>query len=112
MLPTFARPSFSRCSDPFERPAMLSRELIRTHPEMVKKAVAERCDTAPIDEIVVLDEEQRRLKAESDTLKGERNRISKSFGDRSLSAEAKEELRSRATDLRDRTAVLDARIDE
>jgi len=34
---------------------MLSREFIRNDPELVKKAVALRGDTAPIDEIVALD---------------------------------------------------------
>jgi seryl-tRNA synthetase len=91
---------------------MLSRELIRTHPDLVKKAVRERNDEAPIDEIVRLDQEQRRLKAESDDLKAERNRISKSFGDKSLSPEEKQHLRERATELRDRVGTLDSRISE
>jgi seryl-tRNA synthetase len=91
---------------------MLSREFIRNHVELVKKAVAERGDAAPIDEIVALDAEQRRLKAESDELKAGRNRLSKSFGDSSLSEEARTGLRSKAGELRDRTAELDRRIDE
>jgi len=33
---------------------MLSRELIRSNPDLVKEAVRIRCDTAPIDEIVEL----------------------------------------------------------
>lgn len=89
---------------------MLSREFIRHHPELVKNAVRERCDEAPIDEILKLDIEQRQLKTESDTLKAERNRISRSFSDRALTADQRDELRAQAAALRDRVAELDARI--
>lgn len=91
---------------------MLSRELIRTQPDRVKQAVIQRCDTAPIDEIVELDAEQRALKAEGDTLKAERNRISKSFGDKTLSDEQRAHLRSNATGLRDRISDVDTRIEQ
>lgn len=91
---------------------MLSREFIRTQPERVKQAVAQRCDSAPIDEIVQLDVEQRTLKAEGDELKAERNRISKSFGDKSLDDEHRAALRAQATELRDRIAKADDRIDQ
>lgn len=91
---------------------MLSREFIRTNPELVKRAVEERRDTAPIDEILQLDAEQRQLKMESDSLKAERNRSSKMFGDGSLSLDQRNELRARASELRDRISQMDARIDE
>lgn len=91
---------------------MLSRDLIRSQPERVKEAIALRCDTAPVDEILELDREQRALKSESDSLKAERNRISKSFGDRSLSEGDRAALRERATRLRDQIAELDRRVDE
>ncbi|HEX8919484.1 MAG TPA: serine--tRNA ligase [Chloroflexota bacterium] len=90
---------------------MLSRELIRTRPEEVRRAVELRCDTAPLDEIVEIDAAQRRLKTESDDLKAERNRISKSFG-KGMGDEEKERLRARATELRDLIAGLNERIDE
>ncbi|MGH2448207.1 MAG: serine--tRNA ligase [Chloroflexota bacterium] len=91
---------------------MLSREFIRNNIELVKQAVAERQDTAPIDQIVTLDAEQRRLKAEGDELRAERNRISKSFGSRELSQEQRDELRGQASALRDRIAAVDRRSDE
>lgn len=91
---------------------MLSREFIRTHPDVVTAAVAARCDTAPIDRIVALDSEQRGLKGKSDELKAERNRLSKSFSDRSLTEDERADRRARASELRDRIAGLDARIDE
>ncbi len=91
---------------------MLSRDFIRTHPEEVKKAVSERCDQAPIDQILALDAEQRQLKVEGDELKAERNRLSKAFSDKSLTGEQRDELRVRATGLRDRISEIDARISE
>lgn len=89
---------------------MLSREFIRNHVELVKQAIAQRCDSAPIDEIVAVDAEQRALKAESESLKAERNRISKSFAG-GQSDEERVALREQATALRDRVAELDARVD-
>lgn len=91
---------------------MLSRDFIRTHPDEVKRAVRERCDEAPIDEILALDSEQRRLKIEGDELKAERNRLSKSFSDKTLTVEQREEMRARATELRDRISQLDTRVTE
>jgi seryl-tRNA synthetase len=91
---------------------MLSRELIRNNPDLVKNAVAARRDTAPIDEILELDTEQRRLKAQSDELRAERNRTSKSFGDATLAEEQRSALRTRATELRDHIAELDGRIND
>src|SRR5437763_9783683 len=90
---------------------MLSREFIRNNVELVKGAIASRQDTAPIDEIFELDATQRRLKAESDSAKGERNRQSKAFGDRSLSEEQRNELRANASALRDRISELDHTIE-
>jgi seryl-tRNA synthetase len=91
---------------------MLSREFIRNNPDLVKQAVAVRCDTAPIDEIVELDAAQRKLKVESEELKSERNRISKSFADRSLSEAERIKARDRATQIRDEISELDRQIDE
>jgi seryl-tRNA synthetase len=91
---------------------MLSREFIRNNPDLVKRAVQQRCDSAPIDEIVDLDATQRRLKGESESLKSERNRLSKSFGDKTLSDGDRERLREHATTLRDRIADLDRQVDE
>jgi seryl-tRNA synthetase len=100
-------PSHSRYTD-----FMLSRDFIRRNPDLVKTAIQQRQDSAPIDEILELDAEQRALKAESEELKAERNRISKSFGDKSLSEEERNELRTRATEIRDRIAGLDGKIDD
>jgi seryl-tRNA synthetase len=91
---------------------MLSREVIRNHPDVVKRAVALRQDTAPIDEIIELDAEQRRLKGEADDSRAERNAISKRFADRSLNDQERQALRDRATALRDRIGEIERRVDE
>jgi len=91
---------------------MLSREFIRKNPDIVKKAVEVRRDEADVDAIVRLDAEQRQLKTRSDELKAERNRISKSFGDKSLSNEDRDALRARAQSIRDDVTLLDRQIEE
>src|SRR5438067_630050 len=109
MLTISVKPSSSRsCGS--ARIAMLSREFIRNKPDLVKRAAEIRKDRAPIDEIVALDAEQRRYKAESDSLKAESNRLSKSFSDRSLGDEERVQLREHARALRDRIAQLDEAI--
>ncbi len=90
---------------------MLSREFIRNNAELLKRAVAQRQDTAPVDEIVALDAEQRKLKAESESLKAEANRSSKSFGDRSLTQEDRARLKQHGATLRALISELDGRID-
>jgi len=91
---------------------MLSREFIRNNAELVKRAIAQRADQAPIDDLLKSDSEQRALKAENEVLKAERNRLSRSFADTSLSAEERDALRRQAAHLRDQTAELDRGIDE
>jgi seryl-tRNA synthetase len=60
---------------------MLSLQLIREQPEMVKAGIARRHeDTAVIDRIVELDERRRALLAESETLRARRNEVSKRIG--------------------------------
>ena len=90
---------------------MLSREFVRSILDIVREAIRVRHDTAPIDEILELDAQQRALKTESEALKGERNRISKSFGDKSLDTPQRELLRARASELR-WVSLLDHQIDE
>jgi seryl-tRNA synthetase len=91
---------------------MLSREFIRNHSDLVKKAVQERRDTAPVDEIIELDARQRTLKSEAESLKSERNRISKAFSDRATSEADRAALREKATSMRDTIAHLDREIEE
>ncbi|MBI2305321.1 MAG: serine--tRNA ligase [Chloroflexi bacterium] len=56
---------------------MLSLQFIRDNPSLLREALARRHDTAPVDEILALDEERRRLLQEGDELKAQRNRVSR-----------------------------------
>ena len=59
---------------------MLSIQSIREHPDAVRKAVADRNTTAPIDRILELDEERRFLTKQADDLKAERNNLGRALG--------------------------------
>ena len=48
---------------------MLSIQLIREHPEVVERAMARRHSDTPLDEILALDADRRKLLQEADTLK-------------------------------------------
>ncbi|MHB1134475.1 MAG: serine--tRNA ligase [Chloroflexota bacterium] len=59
---------------------MLSLKFIRENPDLVRQAVAKRRDTAPIDEILSLDERRRALLTEAESLKALRNQTSQQIG--------------------------------
>ncbi|MBN2005394.1 MAG: serine--tRNA ligase [Anaerolineae bacterium] len=60
---------------------MLDIELIRNHPEVVRESLRKRNDDpAIVDEVVALDVRRRELLQEVETLRAERNRVSKEIG--------------------------------
>jgi seryl-tRNA synthetase len=59
---------------------MLDIQLIREHPEEVRASLARRGIDPPIDRILELDAERRSLLTQAETLKAERNRVSKEIG--------------------------------
>ena len=59
---------------------MLSLQFIRENPDVVREAVAHRHVTAPIDDILRLDSERRRILLEVESLKAERNQAGKRIG--------------------------------
>src|SRR5215510_7030138 len=63
-------------------PAMLDIKLIREHPDLVRRRLATRGagDEARIDEVIRLDEQRRKFLAEVESLKAERNRVSREIG--------------------------------
>jgi seryl-tRNA synthetase len=57
---------------------MLDINLIREHPEVVRKSLVDRqMDPSPVDEILTLDEQRRGLIQQVESLKAERNLVSK-----------------------------------
>ena len=59
---------------------MLSLQFIRENTQELRDSLAKRHQTAPIDEILALDEQRRRLLQEAETLKAQRNEVSKRIG--------------------------------
>ncbi|MGB6837962.1 MAG: serine--tRNA ligase, partial [Dehalococcoidia bacterium] len=59
---------------------MLALQFIRENPDVVRKALADRHTEVPLDDILRLDEERRRLLQEVEGLKAERNAAGKRIG--------------------------------
>jgi len=60
---------------------MLDIELVRNHPDIVRESLRKRNDNpAIVDEVVALDIQRRELLQEVETLRAERNRVSKEIG--------------------------------
>ena len=75
---------------------MIELKLIREKPDEVREAIATLQLTAPIDEILALDEARRALLREVEQLRARRNQVSKEIGRMRGAPEAeplKEEMR-------------------
>jgi len=59
---------------------MISIQIIRQTPDLVREGLAKRNDSVPLDEIIRLDEEHRRLLHDIEGLKAQRNKVSKELG--------------------------------
>jgi seryl-tRNA synthetase len=60
---------------------MLDINIIREQPDVVRKALADRQDeTSPVDQILELDQQRRQTIQQAESLKAERNAVSKEIG--------------------------------
>ncbi len=62
---------------------MIDIKFLRENPEIVKENIRKKFQDHKlplVDEVIRLDEEYRKIKVESDTLRGDRNRLSKQIG--------------------------------
>lgn len=59
---------------------MLDIKLIRDNPELIRQALEKRGESAPLDQIISLDERRRQLLHEMETLRAQRNEVSKQLG--------------------------------
>src|SRR6266545_1791436 len=94
---------------------MLSIQLLREHPEEVRRALARRHTDAPLDEALAVDADWRRVLSEVESLRAERNAISKEIGALSRlvkTAETKDAKHAehRRTDLVARSSFLGERL--
>ena len=103
---------------------MLSIQFVREHPEEVRRALARRHAEAPLNEVLALDGERRRVLTEVELLRADRNAISEEVAQLSReakTAETKEakhaehrrsDLVARSTFLRERVTVLEEELRE
>ena len=91
---------------------MLDIKLIRDDPDFVCQRLATRGrgDEARINEIAALDERRRKLLTEADTLKAERNRVSKEIGAAKSKGQDATVPMAAMKDVGDRIAALDAQV--
>jgi seryl-tRNA synthetase len=95
---------------------VLSIQLLREHPDEVRRALGRRHTEAPLDEVLAVDADWRRLLSEVESLRSERNAISKEIGELSRlakTAETKEAKHAehRRTDLVARSSLLGERLE-
>ena len=96
---------------------MLDMKLIRENPELVKKNIEKKFQNSKlplVDELLNLDSEKRDVKQKADTLRGDRNKISKQIG--GLMAQGKkeeaEQLKQQVTEFSSRLQELEKREEE
>lgn len=96
---------------------MLDLKFLRENPETVKQNIRNKFQDSKlpmVDEVIELDVEARKAKQEADTLRSERNKISKQIG--GLMAQGKreeaEEMKKQVTRDSERLAELEAKEDE
>ncbi len=84
-------------------------QLIRADPDQVKQALARRHIDPPVDAMLALDAERRSLLTEVETLKAERNRVSKEIG-KMKAAEGREARIGEMRAMGERIEALDVRL--
>ena len=89
---------------------MLSLQFIREHPDLVRKAIADKGARVDLNALLALDAEVRAMKTEVDDLRRQRNEISASF--KSAAPEERPALGARAKEMGARSAEVEARLAE
>ena len=91
---------------------MLDINLIRESPELVRKALRDRqMDTAPVDAILKLDDQRRGMLTEVETLKAERNTVSKEIGQMKDAASRQAKIEAMRA-VGEKIAALDRQVSE
>ncbi|GAB4418131.1 MAG: serine--tRNA ligase [Anaerolineales bacterium] len=91
---------------------MLDIALVREQPEVVRKSLRDRqMDASPVDAILALDEKRRALLTETETLKAERNAVSKEIGKMKNEADRKSRIEAMRA-VGDKISALDAELAE
>lgn len=91
---------------------MLDINLIREQPDTVRKALADRqMDPSPVDAILQLDEKRRALLGQVESLKAERNAVSKEIGKMKDEAARKSKIEAMRA-VGDQIGALDKQVEE
>ena len=91
---------------------MLDIALIREQPDVVRKSLTDRqMDAGPVDAILKLDEKRRTLLTEAETLKAERNAVSKEIGKMKDEAARKSKIEAMRA-VGDKITAMDAELAE
>ena len=88
---------------------MIDLKLIRESPNMVRQAIATLQLTAPIDEILTLDEQRRDILRDVEELRARRNRLSQEVG-RLRGAPETEPLKNEVREIAERIKTLDEQL--
>ncbi len=89
---------------------MLDIVLLREQPDLVRKALLERqADPAPVDQALELDARRRSLLSEVESLKNERNIVSREIGRSKDPAERQQKIEA-MRQVGDRIAILDEQV--
>ena len=95
---------------------MISIELIRRDPDLIREAMRKRAADVPVDEILSLDEERRSLIVRADALRARRNEVSREMGrSKDRPQELIEEMRSAGSqikELEDRLRSTGEKLDD
>ena len=76
---------------------MIDLNLIREHPEIVRQAMqARQMDTSPVELVLDLDQQRRDLIQQVESLKAERNQVSKEIGRTQEAAERQAKIECHA----------------
>jgi len=89
---------------------MLSIQFIRQNPEIVREALEKRHDSAPLDDILTLDEQRRKLLQQVETLRAQQKRESKEIA--RLTGSGKEQKIAQMRQVGERIDSFQKEVDE
>ncbi len=88
---------------------MLDIKLIRDNPDVVRKALQNRGESITLDQIISLDEQRRKLLHDMETLRAQRNEVSKQIG---KMADKPSKLIAEMRELGEKVTALEAEINQ
>ena len=95
---------------------MISAQMIREHPETIRRSLQRRGAEAPLDEAIAVDEQRRGVLVELEELRAERNSAGRAIGkakdndERQRLIAAQRESASRIDELEERLRTVDAEL--